>query len=282
MKKKILIVHTRNGAKYAKEIAQKITTLGTNCFYACWNTIDNALEKHNCTPENTLIHYRCTGSSNITPKAFKLEQKGFSIINCPDVLRRTGDKFHSYEWASSHGVNLPITKKGSPEKIRKIIQDASLQHFVLKPVNSVGMGKHIDQSFPDDPELEKKINKVPGKEIVIQEFIDYKEIYRVIVIGGTALVEAVFSDKPTKKHWKVSVCLNPQMKHVNNPDPKLIEYAKWIAQVFKSEIAFIDIYRTNQDYVLSEINTACNLRLHERLSGTNISQKIAEYLVAKT
>jgi glutathione synthase/RimK-type ligase-like ATP-grasp enzyme len=71
------------------------------------------------------------------------------------------------------------------------------------------------------------------------------------------------------------------MKLDKNPDPKLLSYAKHFADVFESEIAFIDIYETKDGYVLSEINTACDLTLHEKKSGHDIARDIAVYLVSQ-
>ena len=139
--------------------------------------------------------------------------------------------------------------------------------------------------------IKSKIKEIPTNPFVIQEFINYKAIYRVIVINGEALPYS-YVDKPTKKKWKVSVCLNPHMKFVSNPDKNLLKLAvdtqnvlnNYVKNKYKG-IHFIDIFKKeNNEFTISEINTACSLFIHERLARESnhkkwkISKYIAEYL----
>ena len=74
------------------------------------------------------------------------------------------------------------------------------------------------------------------------------------------------------------------MQFVSNPDSELLRLAERTQQVIGGEINFIDVFETREAYILSEINTACNLSLHEekaRRAGSthwNIARYIAEYL----
>lgn len=108
----------------------------------------------------------------------------------------------------------------------------------------------------------------------------YQRLYRVIVIGFKAFKEVVFYDVPDKD-WKASVCLNPDIQVERKPSQELLKFAEKIAQVFRSEVGFIDIFQTKEGFVLNEINSACNLAIHERKSHVNISKKIADYLVSQ-
>ena len=76
-----------------------------------------------------------------------------------------------------------------------------------------------------DKEILSKIKHIPSNPYVIQEIVYYKAIYRVIVINGKALPFS-FVDRPTKKKWKVSVCLNRDtMEFVPNPNKNLLKLA---------------------------------------------------------
>ncbi len=234
----------------------------------------------NLTPAKALLHFRAAGPS-ANPKALKLEKAGYRVINPAKVLDRTSDKYKSFEWARQQGVVLPTTKKGTRDAIKRSVDTLPFRKFVVKPINSKHQGALCFSSFKGDPELDEKLLKVPGEEIILQQYVEYIRIYRVIVIGGTPVAQAVFYDEPTPDRWKVSVCLNPEIRHEPNPDPQLLAYAKNLADIFESEIAFIDVFQTKDGYVLSEINTACNLTQHENKSGCNIAKKIAQYLVAQ-
>lgn len=281
MDKEILIVRTKTGHQYAKFIARKIESLGAKCCGIVYREdLDDFLKKHGCSPEKTLLHYRTAGPL-VTPKAYQLEKKGYRLINAARVLDLTADKFKSYEWASQHGVSLPFTKKGARNEIKKYSKKSAVQRFVLKPINSVERGAFCFRSSINDPKIDQKLSQIPGEKIILQEFVEYLRIYRVIVIGNKTLDQAVLYDEPNSNRWKVSVCLNPEMKLAKNPNQKLLSYAKKLANIFESEIAFIDIFETQNNYVLSEINTACNLILHEQKSGYSISEDIAKYLVSE-
>jgi glutathione synthase/RimK-type ligase-like ATP-grasp enzyme len=280
MNKQILIVRTKNGTKYAERIASEIKNLGVECNAVYWDELEEFLDTHRLTPESTVLHFRAAGPS-ANPKAFELERVGYRIINPAKVLDRTSDKYKSFDWARKQGANLPTTKKGTRDAIKRSIDTLPFRKFVVKPINSKNQGALCFPSFKGDLEIDEKLSQVPGEEIILQQYVEYFRIYRVIVIGGVPVAQAVFYDEPTPERWKVSVCLNPEIRHEPNPDPALLTYAKNLADIFESEIAFVDVFQTKDGYVLSEINTACNLSQHESKSGCNIAKKIAQYLVAQ-
>lgn len=280
MNKQVIIIRTEAGIKYAERIAQEIKNLSTKCNIVYWKELEEFLDKNNFTPTKTLLHFRAAGPQ-VNLIAFNLENLGYRIVNSACVLDRTSDKYKSFKWAKEKGFVLPVTKKGTPDKIRKLINTLEFDKFVLKPINSKHQGAFCFRSFRGDKKIDEKLFQVPGEEIILQEFTEYKRIYRVIVVGGRPLEQAVFYDEPSPERWKVSVCLNPNINFEKNPDPKLLKYAKELAKIFESEIAFIDIFQTKNGYILSEINTACNLSQHEDKSGYGISKEIATYLIAQ-
>lgn len=281
MKKKIVIVHTdifRN--IYAIFLAKEINFLGVEWEITTWKELEDNLKEWNLGPEDCLLHYRTAGV-NVNARARALQDKGYQIINSVDVMERTSDKFLSFDWAAKKNVDLPFTIKRTKSQLSEISHDDLPERFVLKPINSKAQGEFCFKSHRGDTEFMQKVDRIPTDEVVVQEFIDYKKIFRVIVVGGKVLDKAVFYDEPTPERWKVSVCLNPEAKHLKNPPKELLDYGLMLAEVFETEVGFIDIYETEKGYVLSEINTACSLMQHELKSGYNISADIAKYLVSK-
>jgi glutathione synthase/RimK-type ligase-like ATP-grasp enzyme len=280
MAKKVMIVHTINGEAYARFIQKEVNLLGRVCRVSNVLELGQKIRDFGWKSEETVIHFRTAGPIP-NPVAKRFAERGFRVINKPEVLERTSDKFLSCEWADSKRIELPRTVKFEKEKVMDELGEKwQDKQFVLKPINSKSQGAYCFKTSLSDLELEQKIGSVPGRKIIIQEFVDYKRIYRVIVIGGKPIEKAVFMDEPEEGRWRVSVCLNPKARLVENPDPKLLEYGVMIANTFETEVGFIDVFETkNGEYVLSEINTACSLVLHERKSGVNISGAIAAYLV---
>ena len=275
-----IIVRTRNGAGYGREICGQLDALGVQTQLLTAPRLLQFLEDETPPADATFIHYRTTGKK-YNQIAHQCADIGYRVINSPRALDISGNKLLTVQHLKQHGIpvanSVLMDKHSSHRRIREVWGDTG---FVVKPVQGIGQGFYCFRSFADDPDLFRKIKHVPGDEILFQEYIDYHTIYRIILIDHQPLEHAVFMDRPTSTRWKVSVCLNEEIAHVPNPEEALLDYAQSISRACGLEIGFIDIYGTQDGYLLSEINTACNLSLHERLSGVNISRQIASYLVS--
>jgi glutathione synthase/RimK-type ligase-like ATP-grasp enzyme len=296
--KKVIIVHTNKSYAYANHICKKIK-------YECLKTNTYNLgilyseQKKNIKNQNIIIHPRTA-----TPLDSKwiillkeLEKEGVKVVNPPRLLQLTSNKLECSFVLYNNGINHPKTWKGfKDQKTLNLIKSLLKKHekLIIKPSNSISQGayvKKIEQNN-SDIEISKKIESIPTNPFVIQEYVDYIALYRVIVINGQALPFS-FIDKPTKDNWKVSVCLNrTRMKFVPNPDKRILKLGvdtqnvlnKYINNPYKG-IHFIDIFETKDNkFTISEINTACSLFIHERLAkdakhpNWEISKYIAEYL----
>jgi len=276
---KVVIVRTIKGQKYADFIAKEINLAGYCCGITDIKNLKEYLNKNKCSPEKTIIHLR-TAHPNYTYKILKnLEKQGYKIINSVEAIRLTSDKYNSCIHAIKKNIScaetIKIHKNEAASFIEKKIKEWG--KVIVKPITSQGQGEFCFK-FEDSNQI-KEINKIPAKELIIQNFIDYSRLNRIIVIGFKALEKAVFWDS-SEQNWKCSVCLNPNIKCYKNPPKDLLKFAENVAKKFKAEISFIDIFSTKNGYVLGEINTACSLIIHERISRYNISKKIADYLVS--
>lgn len=259
-------------------------------------------------PANTIIHPRCAHPYDISwvRKLKELEGAGYKVINPVDTLKLTSNKVkcalllqgkvnHPKSWEYSKNMIL-----GEVEDLRNDISDKLNEpdYIIAKPLTSIEQGanvRKIDFSFwPDN--LKEELDKVPGNTVLIQEYIPYTALHRVIVIGGKAL-PYTFIDKPEwheKGDWKVSCCLNKTTMQLDEyPSPQMLELAEQTQKEIGGIISFIDIFEyedwdeieTFPVYTISEINTACSLNIHERLAKAagrkdwNIHYRIAKQLV---
>ena len=296
--KHIVIVHTGGGIKYSAKIERSIHWIAerkgleieTHLVPAIGGRIRRLLEE--LPMEDTVIHARAAHPNAPFMDILELaEKEGWRVINHPSVLGLTSDKGTC---ALSLQNRFRIPETWVIDKASMIpwnIQNELLNYkeVVIKPTISNGQGKYVfkisvidllitgvwQESFP------------PGDQIVIQTVVPYTAIYRVICIGGLALPYA-FIDRPEfhPEEWKVSVCLNKNQKFVPHPQPELLNLAERVQNYIGGEINFIDIFETEPgELVLSEINTACSLSIHERLAREagridwNIHYRIAKYLV---
>lgn len=280
---KIVIIRTTKGQKYADFIVKEINLAGYHAGVVDLKNIGEYLKGNNCSPEKTLIHTR-TASPNYTYRILKkLENQGYRIINSSEVIKLTSDKYQSCVFAQKNNIPCAETIKVSKKEVFSLIGEKVKKwgKVVVKPIVSQGQGKFAFMFGKDNLAEIEKIKDIPVEEVVLQEYIDYQRLTRIVIIGFKAVKEAVFYDEPGN-NWKCSVCLNPEIKLHQNSPRELLELAEDISRKIKSEISFIDIFTTKNGYVLNEINTACNLVIHERISRHNISKKIAGYLIKKS
>jgi len=278
---RIVIVRTIKGQKYANFIAKEINLAGFHCGVTDIKGLKEYLNKNKCSPEKTIIHSR-TAYPVYTYRVLKdLEKQGYKVINSPETIRLTSDKYNSCIYAIENNIPCAETFKVKKEESIPLIKEKIKEwgKVIVKPITSQGQGEFCFKFEDKDANEIEDVYKIPAKELIVQKFINHSKLNRVFVIGYKALKEAVLWDEPNQG-WKCSVCLNTKIKHDQNPDENLLKFAEDVARKFKAEVSFIDIFSTPDGYVLGEINTACNLIIHERLSQYNISKKIADYLLS--
>ncbi len=277
----ILIIHTKRGIKYAKIIQDYILSQGVNCFLSRRKDIEMTIKENNLKPAETLIYSRIAGPYT-NKKLVAIEKQGFKIINSPQTLELTSNKYKANMHAAEN--RLPVAKtykvaKHNLEKIQELLKKYKI--LVFKPIHSQGQGVFCQKIKADisEQELRAKINLVPGEEIQIQQFIDYQKLIRVIVINYKVLANAYTYDVPDQG-WKCSVCLNPRIKKYETEDDRLKKLAEKTAKAFKAKINFIDFFEDKDgEFILNEINTACNLIRHEQVTGVPIHKFIGDFLI---
>ncbi|HEY6018761.1 MAG TPA: hypothetical protein VIY48_02395, partial [Candidatus Paceibacterota bacterium] len=180
--------------------------------------------------------------------------------------------------------------------VARQMRPRSVEGLVIKPRYSQGQGTHVHKvswsQWLDLNYMLSLLETMPSCPIICQQVVPYEAIYRVIVINGGAQMTHITADFPTSEDWKVSVCLNRHQVllqtdpgNADSPNTLLAfalgQYAIALQQAVGGEINFIDIYRlASGRLVVSEINTACNLNIHSRVTGCDFAELIANYLVS--
>lgn len=293
MKKYSIILTTYPGRKYGRKIGKELRKLGITSFYCSLNRWPQVFNDHpELNKDNCVIVARCAHPNN-SPTWMKIleqkEQEGWTVINSTKVLKLTSNKLQCSLFLQDK-VNHPKSWECTKQNFYHTIQKLNLpdNHYIVKPYVSQSQGKYVKQFYLDGDDQERlacdyitneyiDINDIPENKLVIQEFVDYVALYRVIVINGKALPYS-FVDYPTPEKWKVSVCLNRvSMKYVPNPKKELLKLGEKTQLELGGNINYIDIFeKKDGTFVISEINTSCILFIHERLSGMNIAKEIAK------
>lgn len=289
MKNYAVILTTFPGRKYGRKIGKELRKLGIISFYCSLNRWPNVFRDHpELNKDNCVIVARCAHPNN-SPNWMKIledmEEDGWTIINNTNVLKLTSNKLQCSLFLQDK-VNHPKSWECTKRNFEETANNLNDGTYIVKPYVSQSQGRYVKKFFVDedadfliDANTSQRLNidEIPENKLVIQEFINYVALYRVIVINGRALPFS-FVDRPTQNKWKVSVCLNrTSMEYVPNPNPELLRLGEQTQREIGGNINYIDIFeKQDRSFVISEINTSCILFIHERLSGKNIAREIAK------
>ena len=291
-----MIVRTGSGRKYARRIGQELKRVNprNKWLIPSVNYFPESFRRRpHLNPRNTIIHSRAAYPDGPmwVANLVRKEEEGYRVVNNTSVLRHTSNKLECamdmYNAGLPHPRSWVANRSDSRENIQRlwhtIMSDYDCYKVVVKPYTSMDQGANVKIAETGE-QLRSAIHGMPTGKVVVQECIDYTAIFRVIVINGRALPMS-WVDRPTPQRWRVSVCLNRNMRFVPTPDPELLRVAERTQEVIGGEINFIDIFYTRSNrWILSEINTACNLLIHEGMARSaghpewNIARAIAKYL----
>lgn len=257
---------------------------GFGCYSSKWrrDEIFSVITSKKLSPSNTLIYARTAGP-HITETYKELEKIGFHIINKSLATELTSNKYDSQVFAKKSGIPVADTYKINKQEIEKIKELSEKYGSVIaKPILSNGRGlfcKKINRGIPVN-EIIELIADIPGDDIIIQEKIEYIKLIRVIVIGFNVLKSASTYDASAVNNWKASVCMNQNIRKYEIINNKLVSLAEMTAKKFDCGISFIDFFEDkNGDFILNELNTACSLIIHEKVTGVKIHEYISDYLI---
>lgn len=281
----ILLVRTETGVKYTEIIRQYIESAGVPCYSAHRDFLEDTIGPNRLTPENTLVHAR-TANPVANENLAALESRGFKVINSSKTLNLTSNKYLSQVHARENGIPVADTykvSKGDLQEIMRLLE--KYENIVLKPVYSKGQGIYCTKAGPGCTvsELKQLVDDIPGEEIQVQQLINYKRLIRLIVIDFNVIREATAYDEPSQS-WKCSVCDNPNIKKyiADDQSEKLFALGEKTARAFDARINYIDFFEAaGGDFILNEINTACNLSKHEKVTGINITKLIGDFLISE-
>lgn len=323
MQYNFVLIRTEKGRKYARKILRSIKWLNENKYpedyfdyidFTIGEFLDFGYEKiiNDFEPEYTIIHARCANPrTEWTIKLRELEEQGYKVVNSVDCIELTSNKLACslhLQGKVNHPKSWEYSRNITDAQLYDLLFDIEAKldgpdFLIAKPLTSLEQGANvskIDMRINGDliSYVRRKFNEVPGNKIVIQEYIPYTALHRVIVIGGKAL-PYTFIDKPewhTNGDWKVSCCLNRTTMKLNENIPDgLLSLAEDTQREVGGVINFIDIFEYKEDigggaipvsrYTNAEINTACSLNIHERLAKSeghemwNIHSRIAKELI---
>lgn len=289
----ILILTTTHGRnRFAKQMCREAHRLGHKAYTYFCTSLDKAFANHpEWTPDNLIIHSRAANpNADWMKKLVLLEAQGYRVVNKTDTLRLTSDKWAAVKLLSQVG-HLPQTflfdshtgtyrdiagTKFTPDEVRLLL---STDEVIIKPRISQGQGRYVVKVPKCDIPTLNNLKHTRDRYSLVQELIPYSAICRVFCFGGNS-PDYVTVDTPTAEDWKVSVCLN-KLQTVASADQfcEQVDLALYIQDQLGGVVNFIDVFVTPTGPVLSEVNTACNLTIHSRLTHLNFARMIVQQIL---
>lgn len=279
--KTLIISVTGKGFRYANLIKNYIQQKNIRCYIVRATELQDFIQNRKLSSSDTIIYARAAGRI-LNRNYVNLEKHGYLIVNSARTLELTNNKLLSNQFAEKN--NIPVAKTfrydktiDTPQKIDILLK--KYKCLVLKPTRSQGQGIYCQKLiYGDNRDVSKIVKSIPGRIVQIQEYISYKKLIRLIVIDYKVVDGTATYDVPTK-NWKCSVCLNPNIKKLPYLEPGLRKLAQLTAKTFGAQINFIDFFEDSSGrYILNEINTACSLIIHERVTGIEIHKHIADFI----
>lgn len=275
----VIIVTTKAFGPYHKEIAESLKKLGLQVFVSDWELkhINRIIRDNNLNPDTTIIHARTAGK-RVSRILSRFEKRGYRVINRTSTLRLTSNKYLATEHAKENGFSVPKTEKflkSDLSAIKGFIRKHN--HCVLKPILTPGKARGIVFFDQVNSALPKLLGSISGDEVVLQEYIGYEKLIRVIVIGGKALVHQVTFKTGDLADLNLPVDEREVFWYENAPR-KVLDLAEKIALSFASDICYIDFFQTKGQYIFNEINSASGFSKHDRVVPSPVHKEIAYYL----
>jgi len=206
-----------------------------------------------------------------------LERFGMIIVNPPDSIEISVDKFYALALLYENGIPVPRTAvTESPEEALRAFHELG-GDVIIKPVfGSRGIGS----TRVSDPEIATRIFRALSYHrdvIYLQEFTPHgSSDIRAFVIGE----RVVAAMRRIAETWKTNVSqgAKPKSIRLNN---ELEELAVKATKTIGCKVAGVDILEGPEGPVVVEVNSQPGWRGLQTVTKTNIADEIVKFVLSE-
>lgn len=189
-------------------------------------------------------------------------------------------KMHDYLLLAKAGLPVPRTFQTFNRSEVEELAETIGYPCVLKGVHG-GLGQHvfkINTVF----QLHRTLAQYPDGELVLQEYIDAVEDYRVITIGFKA-VPLFVSRQPRPGDFRTNFALEGEgAPHPLSAMPVLATLAEQASRLLKREFSGVDLRIKKDKPLILEVNRRPGFDGFELATKLNIAQMVLQYISAKS
>lgn len=221
---------------------------------------------------------RCLSTTVGFQATLFFERLGIRVVNSSIISQNCDNKFLTSLLLNEHKVpTIPFALAFTESQAKEAINELGGYPVVIKPVS--GSWGRLLAKINDDDALEGIIEQkqVLGspiqKALYIQKYIikPGRDI-RVAVINNNAIC-AIYRET---KHWITNTARGAEALNCQI-DRKLSEICSKASISIGGGILGVDIFETNDGYVVNEINHTMEYKNVQRVTGVNVAAKILEY-----
>lgn len=188
-------------------------------------------------------------------------------------------KMHDYVVLAASGVGVPRTRQFCDAN-ESAAYAADLGYpCILKGIHG-SEGRHVYR-VDSERDLRKRLLQYKSGEVVVQEFLDAPEDYRVIVIGYQALPVYV-SRRPRPGDFRTNFEFNEEV--VSRPlaeAPHLRDIAERAARTLRREFSGVDVRCRGPIPLVLEANRRPGFKGFEEATGFDVAGAFVEYVANK-
>lgn len=207
----------------------------------------------------------------------RLKRLGMYIINPPNAIERSVDKYYALSLLEEAGLPVPRTVvTESAREALKAFNDLG-GDVVIKPIfGSRGIGS----TRISDPDIAERIFRAlefHHQVIYLQEFIPHGNYdIRVFVLGNRVLAAM----RRFSNLWKTNISLGAEPV-AYRPTEEIEQLAIKSAEIIGCEVAGVDILESEKGNFIIELNSQPGWRGLQSVTKTNIAEEIINYVINK-
>ncbi len=205
----------------------------------------------------------------------RLERRGMYILNSPNAIERSVDKYYALTLIEEAGLAVPRTVVAESANSALKAFDELGGDVVVKPIfGSRGMGS----TRLSDPDIAERIFRTLDFQhhvLYLQEFVAHGNFdLRIFVLGGHILA----SMRRVADSWKTNVSLGARPEHYK-PPKNIEKLALDATEAIGCEMTGIDILEGDDGPLIIELNSQPGWKGLQSVTKVNIADAIANHIL---
>ena len=188
-------------------------------------------------------------------------------------------KMHDYLVLAGNGIEVPFTRQlFDAQQAEEFASELGFP-CILKGIHG-SEGRHVHK-IDSREQFKRKMFQYRTGELMVQEFLEAEEDYRVITVGYKALPFYV-SRKPREGEFRTNFELNEEVvSHRISEYPSLKDVAELAAKTLRREFCAVDIRCKNNKPLVLEANRRPGFKGFEQATGHDVAKDFIRYVAKK-